>query len=79
MKKLILLVTVLAGLCTLPLFAAEITNYQNFELDTLLHGIDKPGAPVVTDDYIIFTALRPQDGNGRPRYGRLRPDLRRIR
>ena len=41
---------------TSPVFAAEVTNYQNFELDTLLHGIDKPGAPIVTDDYIIFTA-----------------------
>ena len=39
-----------------PLFAAELTNYQNFELDTLLHEIDRPGAPIVTDDYIIFTA-----------------------
>lgn len=58
MKKLILLFTVMAVvlLFASPLFAAEQTNYQNFELDTLLHGIDKPGAPVVTDDYIIFTA-----------------------
>ena len=58
MKKLILLLTAMAVglLFASPLFAAEQTNYQNFELDTLLHGIDKPGAPVVTDDYIIFTA-----------------------
>ena len=58
MKKLILLfaVMVVGLLFASPLFAAEQTNYQNFELDTLLHGIDKPGAPVVTDDYIIFTA-----------------------
>jgi len=41
---------------TTQLFAAELTNYQDFELDTLLHGIEKPGAPVITDDYIIFTA-----------------------
>lgn len=38
------------------LYAAEKSNYQNFELDTLLHNIDKPGAPLITDDYIIFTA-----------------------
>ncbi|MDY2840868.1 MAG: isoamylase [Treponema sp.] len=38
------------------LYAAEKNNYQNFELDTLLHNIDKPGAPLITDDYIIFTA-----------------------
>lgn len=40
----------------MSLSAAEKTNYQNFELDTLLHDIEKPGAPVVTEDYIIFTA-----------------------
>ena len=57
MKKLILLFALAVGcLCASQAFAAEQTNYQNFELDTLLHGIDKPGAPVVTDDYIIFTA-----------------------
>ena len=56
MKKLILLAALVLGLLSAQAFAAEITNYQNFELDTLLHGIDKPGAPVVTDDYIIFTA-----------------------
>lgn len=57
MKKLIVLAALVVGcFCAAPVFAAEITNYQNFELDTLLHEIDKPGAPVVTDDYIIFTA-----------------------
>ena len=56
MKKLIFLAALVVGLLSAQAFAAEQTNYQNFELDTLLHGIDKPGAPVVTDDYIIFTA-----------------------
>lgn len=36
--------------------AAETVNYQPFELDRLIHEIEKPSAPVVTDDYIIFTA-----------------------
>lgn len=37
------------------LFAAEPVNYQNFELDTLLHEIDKATAPIITEDYVIFT------------------------
>lgn len=38
------------------IYAAEETNYQNYELDLLLHEIDTPRAPVVTEKYIIFTA-----------------------
>ena len=30
--------------------------YQPYELDKLIHDIDEPGAPVITEDYIIFTA-----------------------
>ncbi len=59
MKKIILAVSfALFALIAMPgnFFAVEPTNYQNFELDTLLHEIDKPGAPYVTNDYIIFTA-----------------------
>lgn len=58
MKKKISLLFAAFILCGLTnfAFAAEITNYQNFELDTMLHSIDKPGAPVITDDYIIFLA-----------------------
>ena len=37
------------------LFSEELTNYQNYELDTLLHGINQAGKPLITDDYIIFT------------------------
>ncbi|MCQ2582936.1 MAG: isoamylase [Treponema sp.] len=38
------------------LFAAEEINYQPYELDKLIHEIEKPCGPVVTEDYIIFTA-----------------------
>lgn len=41
-------------LCRLS--AAEAANYQNYELDLLLHEIDKPQAPIITEKYIIFTA-----------------------
>ena len=37
-------------------FGAAPMNFQNYELDTLLHNIEKPGEPIVTEDYIIFTA-----------------------
>ncbi len=30
--------------------------YQPYELDKLIHEIDEPCAPIVTEDYIIFTA-----------------------
>ena len=30
-------------------------NYQNYELDILLHDIEGPCGPVITEDYIIFT------------------------
>lgn len=58
MKKKISLiaVAVFALVSCSILFAAEPTNYQNFELDLMLHQIEKPGAPIITDDYIIFTA-----------------------
>lgn len=58
MKKTRFLVVagLLLSLCMGSIYAAEQTNYQNFELDTLLHNIDKPCAPIITDDYVIFTA-----------------------
>ena len=37
------------------LCAAEKTEFQNYDLDLLLHEINSAGAPVVTEDYIIFT------------------------
>lgn len=55
-KRFLVLAGVLLGLCTASVTAAEKMNYQNFELDLLLHNIEKPCAPIVTDDYIIFTA-----------------------
>ena len=50
--------TILAVFCLWSgmLFAAPEVNYQDFELDSLLHNIDQPGEPLLTDDYIIFTA-----------------------
>jgi len=39
------------------LFAKEVEIiYQPYELDLLIHNIEKPSAPIITDDYIIFTA-----------------------
>lgn len=50
-------ILILTGsLFTGNLFAAEPTNYQNFELDLLLHEIEKPAKPIITEKYIIFTA-----------------------
>lgn len=58
MKKNRFLITaaVVALFVHTSIFAAAPVNYQNYELDSLLHNIDKPSAPVITDDYIIFTA-----------------------
>lgn len=56
MKKKISLVAAALFVVICSAFAAEPTNYQNFELDYMLHRIEKPGAPIMTDDYIIFTA-----------------------
>lgn len=52
---LIFLLLILSGSVNM-LFAEEEIKYNPYELDKLLHEIEKPGAPVVTDDYIIFTA-----------------------
>lgn len=38
------------------LSAKETVTYQVYELDKLIREIEGPGAPVITDDYIIFTA-----------------------
>ena len=56
-KKISLILTALFAVSAgSSAFAAEPINYQNYELDVLLHNIEKPGAPVITDDYIIFLA-----------------------
>ena len=61
MKKLFLFLMILAlSICGLAagavgLYAEEPANFQNYELDTLLHEIDKAQAPVITENYIIFT------------------------
>ena len=60
MKKLIVVTLLLAvtlfGVGGMGLYAEDHSNFQNFELATLLHKIDKACAPVITDDYIIFTS-----------------------
>ena len=58
MKKTKILIAAIALLLAggAGLFSAAPVNFQNFELDTLLHNIEKPGRPIVTEDYIIFTA-----------------------
>ncbi len=58
MKKKNFLVTLFVMLFAAGslLTAAEKIEYQDFELDRLLHEIEKPGEPIITNDYIIFTA-----------------------
>ena len=36
--------------------AAAPVEYQNYDLDMLLHEITQAGEPIINDDYIIFTA-----------------------
>jgi hypothetical protein len=57
-NKFLLVLSFLLTLCTgfNYLFAEEEVKYNPYELDKLLHEIEKPGAPVITEDYIIFTA-----------------------
>lgn len=58
MKKKIFLSLVLmaGGFFSSLLFAAEKNVTQPYELDKLIHDIEGPCEPVITDDYIIFTA-----------------------
>lgn len=55
-KISLIIISLVFSVLASSIFAAEPTNFQNYELDVLLHGIEKPCAPVITDDYIIFTA-----------------------
>jgi len=54
--KFLVIAAFLCGFVWSNAFAKEASNYQNFELDTLLHDIDEPQAPIVTENYIIFTS-----------------------
>ncbi|MBR1638358.1 MAG: isoamylase [Treponema sp.] len=54
-QKFLVISAIALTLFTGKLSAAAPTGYQNYDLDMLLHEINKPGAPIVTDDYIIFT------------------------
>lgn len=58
LKKLIFIFLICLSSATI-LFAAEKTTktvYKNHEIDKLLYDIEKPGQPLITTDYIIFTA-----------------------
>ena len=47
---------VAACLCATVTAKEKEVVYQPYELDKLIHEIDGPCAPIVTEDYIIFTA-----------------------
>ena len=53
--KIFLLSAALFILGTTKLTAAAPVEFQDYELDMLLHEITGATAPVITDDYIIFT------------------------
>lgn len=55
-RKTILAFLVSALLFTGSAFGAEKVEFTDHELDALLCNIEKPCAPIVTKDYIIFTA-----------------------
>ncbi|MCQ2591587.1 MAG: isoamylase [Treponema sp.] len=56
LKKAFLLLG-LTVVSAVPMMAKEAKiEYTPFELDSLIHEIEKPSAPIITDDYIIFTA-----------------------
>lgn len=42
--------------CTAFTFAAEASEYKSYFYDKVIREIDRPQAPVITDDYIVFTA-----------------------
>lgn len=50
------LCTVLMLSAVSPVFSAVPEQYRSYDLDVILRDIKKPTAPVITDDYIIFTA-----------------------
>lgn len=54
--KIFSLAVLLSAVLSLNLFAAEAIAYESFELDSLIRNIDSPGAPLVSEDYIIFTS-----------------------
>ena len=42
--------------CAAFTFAAEAVEYKPYFYDKVIRDIDRPQAPVITDDYIVFTA-----------------------
>ena len=55
MRKILIISAAILTFCTAELSAAAPIEYQDYDLDMLLHEITEPKAPVITDDYIIFT------------------------
>lgn len=55
-KSKFLLVFLLTLLIVNISWAKEEIVYKPYELDKLIHDVEKPCAPVVTEDYILFTA-----------------------
>lgn len=57
MKKIkFLFILLMVFNLTNAIFAKEEVTYNPYELDYLLKNINKPTSPIITDDYIIFTA-----------------------
>lgn len=56
MKKIKIFFLIEFLFCSLGIFPNEKLQYQDFNLDSLLSSIDKPIGPILTNDYIIFTA-----------------------
>lgn len=56
MKKIILLTAIFILISTQSLFAKEMEKESPYELTSLLKQIDNPTAPIITEQYVIFTA-----------------------
>lgn len=56
MKRGKFLLAALSLLCCGRIFAAEEVKYEPYFYDYAVHQIEKAGAPIVSDDFIIFTA-----------------------
>ncbi len=54
--KISFLALLVFTMAAVPLFAEKKIEFKDYDLDVLIHNIDEPGAPVITNDYIVFTA-----------------------
>lgn len=55
-QRILIVSAIFFTFCAAKITAAAPVEFQNYELDMLLHEITRPTAPIITDDYIIFTA-----------------------